>query len=77
MIIVNKLTIEICQEADNSIGSEHAEIIVNPSLISLFDSNGKSTHYYTFKSEGGFSFDDKEEILNLFDKVEKIINQTK
>ena len=75
-MIINKLTIEIYQEADNEVGSDHAEIIVNPAVIGLFN-NDKPDYYYTFKSEDGFSFNDKNEILELFNKIESIINQTK
>lgn len=75
-MIINKITIELYQEADNEVGSEHAEITVQPVLIGLFN-NDKIDHYYTFKSEHGFSFDDKTEIIELFNKIEKIVNQAK
>ena len=71
-ITINKLTIELYQEADNKIGHEEAEIIVNPVLIGLFD-NEKDSFFYTFKSEHGFSFEDKEEIKELFDRIETIV----
>ncbi|MFI0436038.1 MAG: hypothetical protein ACH350_10030 [Parachlamydiaceae bacterium] len=75
-LIINKITIELYQEADNNVGSEHAEIIVNPVLIGLWQ-KGKVDHYFTFKSEDGFSFNDKEEVLSIFTKVEKIVNEAK
>lgn len=75
-MIVNKITIELYQEADNEIGSEHAEIIVNPALIGLWDKD-KINHFYTFKSEDGFSFEDKKEVDELFTKIEKIVNSAK
>lgn len=75
-LIINKITIELYQEADNNVGSEHAEIIVNPVLIGLWQ-KGEVDHYFTFKSEDGFSFNDKEEVLSIFTKVEKIVNEAK
>lgn len=76
-ILINKLTVELYHEADNDIGSEHATIEVNPVLIGLFDTNNNIDHYYTFKSEAGFSFDNKEEISELFTRIEKIVNECK
>lgn len=75
-IIINKLTIELYQEAANNIGSENAEIIVNPALIGLYNKD-KKDYYYTFKSEEGFSFNDVKEINELFEKIEKIIESCK
>ena len=75
-IKINKITIELYQEADNTVGSEHAEIIVNPVLIGLYN-NGKVDHYYTLKSEGGFSFEDKKELISVFDRIEKIVELAK
>lgn len=75
-IKINKITIELYQEADNDVGSEHAEIIVNPALIGLYN-NGKVDHYYTFKSEDGFSFEDKKELVSVFDRIEKIVELAK
>lgn len=74
-IIINKLTIELYQKADNDVGSEHAEIIVNPVLIGLFNDKKEDDYYLTFKSESGFSFENKEEIIGMFTKIEKIINE--
>ena len=71
-ITINKLTIELYQEADNTIGSEHAEIIVNPASIGLFHEE-KDSFFYIFKSEHGFSFDNKEELKELFDRIETIV----
>ena len=72
-MVINKLTIEIYQEADNEVGSELAEIIVNPVLIGLFN-NDKPDYFYTFKSEDGFSFNDKDEVLQLFNKISAIVS---
>ncbi len=36
-IQINRVSIEIYQEADNDIGSKHSEIIINPALIGLFE----------------------------------------
>jgi hypothetical protein len=75
-MIINKITIEFYQEAGNEVGSEHAEIIVEPVLIGLWE-KGKQEHYYTFKSEEGFSFDDKKEWDAMFNKVESIVELAK
>lgn len=75
-ILINKITVELYQEADNEVGSEHAEIVVNPVLIGLFnEKDGSSDHFYTFKSVDGFSFNDKKEVLELFTKIESIVEQ--
>lgn len=75
-MVINKITLELYQEADNEVGSEHAEIIVNPVLIGLFD-KGEVDYYYTFKSTDGFSFNDIEEVMSTFKKVEEMVNLTK
>lgn len=75
-MIINKITIELYQEADNEIGSEHAEIIVQPLLIGLWEKD-KEDHYYTFKSEGGVSFDGKEDFLSVFTKIKSIVELAK
>ena len=75
-ILINKITVELYQQADNEVGSEHAEIVVNPVLIGLFnEKNGPSDHFYTFKSVDGFSFNDKKEVVELFTKIEAITEQ--
>ena len=77
-IIINRITIELYQEADNNVGSEHAEIIVKPTLIGLFkELNNEKDYFLTFKSVHGFSFDSKEELIKLFCNVEKIIDECK
>jgi len=75
-IIINKLTIELYQDAVDNIGAENAEIIVNPALIGLYNKD-KKDYYYTFKSEDGFSFNDVKEINELFEKIEKIVETCK
>ena len=75
-ILINKITVELYQEADNEVGSEHAEIVVNPVLVGLFnEKDGAIDHFYTFKSKDGFSFNDKKEVLELFTKIESIVEQ--
>ena len=76
MIQINKITLDLYQEADNEVGSEHATIEVKPALISLFDDD-KIDYFYTIKTDHGFSFNDKEEILELFIRIEKLIEQSK
>lgn len=71
------MTIELYQESDNNVGSEHAEIIVKPTLIGLFNGNNEKDYFLTFKSVHGFSFDSKEELIKLFCNVEKIIDECK
>lgn len=71
---INKITIEFYQEADNEVGSEDCTITVNPTLIGLYN-KGKATHYYTFQSEHGFSFDDGNEYMEMFRKVESIMEK--
>jgi len=75
-MIINGITIELYQEADNQVGSEHATVEVKPALIELWNGE-KNEHFFTFKSEHGFSFNDKEEIIKLFDKIEKIVELAK
>ncbi len=75
-MIVRKITIEFYQEADNQVGSEHAEITINPVLIDLWNKD-KPEHYYTFKSEDGFSFDDEIELMKLFNKAKEMVNIAK
>lgn len=76
-MIINKIEIELYQEADNEIGSEIAQVIINPALIGLFDKAGDPDFYYTIKSEHGFSFNDFEEVKELFDKLEEIVKLAK
>lgn len=76
MIIIDKIKIDIYQDADNELGSEQAEIIVNPALIGLFDDKGNNDYYYTFKSEHGFTFEEGE-IEKLFKKIESIVKLAK
>lgn len=75
-IIINKLTIELYQDADNAIGGENAEIIVNPALLGLYNKD-KKDYYYTFKSDEGFSFNNTKEINELFERIEKIVESCK
>lgn len=74
MIKINKITLDIYQEADNEVGSEHAIIEVNPALIDLFEDN-KPDYYFTIKTEHGFSFNNKEEISELFERIETLVYQ--
>lgn len=76
-IIINRITIELYQEADNNVGSEHAEIIVKPALIGLFNEKNEKDYFLTLKSVHGFSFNNKEELMKLFFNVEKIIDECK
>ena len=76
MIKINKITLDLYQEADNNVGSEHALIEVKPALVDLFDDN-KPNYYFTIKSEHGFSFNDKEEIAELFERIETLVYQSK
>ena len=71
---INKITFEYYQEADNEVGSEELEVIVNPALIGLFKDN-KSDYYITLKSEHGFSFNNSDEVIELFQKTEILVNQ--
>lgn len=73
-MIINKIEIEFYQEADNEVGSEDLTITANPALIGLYN-NGKSDHYYTLKSEHGWSFDDGNELMEMFRKVESIMEK--
>lgn len=75
-IIVNKLTIDLYQEADNYEGSQDAQIIVEPVLIGLFEGD-QPTHYFTFKSESGFNFENRKEINELFENIERIVYSCK
>jgi hypothetical protein len=74
-ILINKITIELYQESDSITGSELAEISVNPTLIGLFR-DGKVDHYYSFKSVEGFSFNDIDEVVSVFKKIENIVKLT-
>lgn len=74
---INKITFEYYQEADNEVGSEELEVIVNPTLIGLFTNKNECDYYITLKSEHGFSFDNSDEIIELFKKIEIIVNQLK
>ena len=76
MIQVTKITLEITQEASNTVGFENAEISVNPALLNLFDGD-KPDYYFTIKTDDGFSFDDKNEIIELFTRIEKIAEASK
>ena len=73
-MIINKIQIEFYQEADNEVGSEDLTITVNSTLIGLYN-KGKATHYYTLKSEHGWSFDDGNELIEMFRKVEYIMEK--
>ena len=73
-MLINKITIEICQEPDNEVGSQQAEIIVSPALIGLFEHH-KPSYYYTIKSPDGFSFNDKQELIELFESIEEIVSK--
>ena len=73
-MIINKIEIEFYQESDNEVGSEDLLITINPSLIGLFK-EGKPDYFYTFKTAHGFSFNDKNEIIEIIDKIESIIQK--
>jgi ethanolamine utilization protein EutA (predicted chaperonin) len=74
---VNRMTIELFREADNEVGSEHMEIIVNPALIGLHNEKGEDDYYLTLKSEDGFSFEDAKEIMDTLENVVKMVEQCK
>ena len=73
-MIIDKLTIELHQDADNQTGFERAEIIVKPALLGLFN-NHKPDYFFQIKSGEGFSFEDKQEIIDLFDRIEEIVSK--
>jgi len=75
-MIINKIEIEFYQQADNEVGSEDFIITVNPVLIGLYN-KGKADHYYTLKSEHGWSFDNGDELMEMFRKVESIMEKVK
>ena len=75
--MINKITFEYWQEADNDVGSESLEIIVNPALIGLFKDNGEINYFFTLKSEDGFSFDDSKELIDLIKNIETTLNNFK
>lgn len=75
--MINKITFEYWQEADNDVGSESLEIIVKPALIGLFKNNGEINYFFTLKSEDGFSFDDSKELIDLMENIETSLNNFK
>lgn len=77
MIIIDKIKIEVWQEADNEVGSESMTIELCPALIGMYKDNGEVDYYIKMTSEYGFSFEDKTELMQLIDKVERIALEAK
>ena len=75
--MINKITFEYWQEADNDVGSEILEITVKSALIGLFKDNGDIDYFFTLKSEDGFSFDDSKELIDLIENIETSLNNFK
>ncbi len=76
-MIIDKITIDVWQEADNEVGSESITIEICPALMGLYKDNGEIDYYLKLKSKDGFSFEDKTELIELINKVEKIAEQAK
>ena len=75
-MVIQKIEIEISSESSNC-EVEIATITANSSLYGIFDKNGVDDYYITIKSETGVSFDDKEELIGLIDKLANAVNSLK